>query len=145
MNVTKETAILAKELGFNLWVSSYYEDGRLHEDEVWGGFIDRIKNEFNYTDFEEEIAEEIEVILVPIQSKLQKWLRDVHKFWIDIDVEVFKDNTVYYVLNGVHKFFEEPNFNIGQRPEFFEYEEALETGLMQVLKILKNKNNETEI
>jgi hypothetical protein len=111
--ITFETAKLAKERGFDLDSKGrkncmfFASNGRLC-DKVY--------------DFDN-------VCLAPTQSLLQKWLREVHKLYI---------TTRPYKLTNRYQFFvtitsEEDNFTFNK---FDSYEEALEKGLEEALKLI---------
>ena len=120
--ITFETAKLSKEKGFNLSTSYVFEDGK----EKFLGGVQR-KN-FTYEN----------VITRPTQSLLQKWLREVHKIAIDINTHYnTSKNTLSY---GVVGFLMKHNHYSGgfSKREFTTYEEALEIGLQEALKLIKN-------
>ena len=118
--VTFETAKLAKEKGiifndiFPFNYSCYLYNGDL-------------KNSDTYKDSEKIQSN------IPTQSLLQKWLREEHKLCVSIEC-VNSDLTWDWSVRGVTKFLQEeymPDIN-------YSYEEALEKGLQEALKIIKN-------
>lgn len=116
-----ETAKLAKEKNFRGYSRGWYsyEEGnplRLYDKENYNGIVD--------------------CFLAPSQSILQKWLRETHRIWVEIymnnDIPNKGESYSYLVLtkNGgvvVH--------NIGGG-NFTTYEEALEIGLQEALKLI---------
>jgi hypothetical protein len=117
--VTLETAKLAKEKGFN-WPCNDYHNKRD------GNYISSETIMISYHDYNSQINN----TSLPTQSSLQKWLREVHTIYINIR---------YYC-------HPEEGFEVGLFPEnmdvvhlydFKTYEEALEIGLQEALKLIK--------
>jgi hypothetical protein len=114
-----ETAKLAKEKGFGVSGENIYENGELLCEVEF-------KNWNNGT----------QCLLAPTQSLLQKWLREKHKILVEathFTAEYFtynlykRDNTIYILkLGGLD--------NICNT-----YEEALERGLQESLKLIENE------
>ena len=75
----------------------------------------------------------------PTQSLLAKWLREIHKIFINIiydgNDEVFRVQIVKQNNYNTRKvlFIKKEDYII----EFFTYEEAMEKGLQEALKLLK--------
>ena len=77
------------------------------------------------------------ISLRPTQSLLQKWLREVHKLHVNIimyeywypEVEIINDRAESYP----HPNYEYPNGKV----DYETYEEALEIGLQEALKLIK--------
>lgn len=118
--ISFETAKLAKEKGFN-WKTYYYYnlDSKLNDEST---ILDRVNGMYNHKFQGGNSA--------PTQSFLQKWLREKHK----IHVQILPYNHKYlisllkYGQNGSN-----PNFD----EEHSTYEEALEIGLQEALKLIK--------
>lgn len=75
--------------------------------------------------------------LAPIQSKLQKWLRDVHKIHIIIIPTVCGYWTYKIVdiqLDPSNKIIRPPHSTLASAIDYDTYEEALEEGLIEALK-----------
>ena len=115
--ISFETAKLAKEKGFNISGINIYENENLLCDVEF-------KNWNNGT----------LCLLAPTQSLLQKWLREKHQLFITVNAKGVIDEIVWY--NNVtirtkkdHKF---ENY-------YRTYEEALEVGLLEALKLITNK------
>lgn len=125
--ITFETAKLAKEKGFD-W--NTYSD-------CW---VKTMDDEIIHNSERRNIAEHDRVEVVyyePTQSLLQKWLRDVHNINISILIRPFVKDIVTYIpfLNlytgqGSRVHSDDPDISST-------YEEALEIGLQQGLKLIK--------
>lgn len=152
--ISFETAKLAKEKGFN-WEGQVVFD--LKENNFIVNFKDiAIKTfiddcEIGYRDkalnyFKEDIirtddnTDEGYYILAPTQSLLQKWLREVHNVLVlvgwDLDLDNPKDKPKFkyfseYQIPGTQDGWYDEN---GQHNT---YEEALEIGLQEALKLIK--------
>jgi len=117
--ITFETAKLAKEKGFNSVGSPYY-DNRGNKD----GYTPQAlltKDFIKGATFEKTHAVR--------QSILQKWIREVHGLHIIIDCTANSGDyrvCVFKIQGGEY-------YNIDNR--FTTYEDALETGLQEALKL----------
>lgn len=107
-----QVAKLAKEKGFNWWCRYYYE---VTEEPA------SIQN-LNYKN-----EEPFKQPAIPTQALLQKWLREVHGIFVSVDVNF---NVKIYYKDELHN--EIFNFN--------SYEEALEKGLQEGLKLIEYEN-----
>lgn len=124
--VSKETAILAKELGFDWNVSSYYLN---NEEKKYYWSPTPIRINFNTRN---------ECISAPEQELLAKWLRDVHGF--KIAVEWAGDKWKGYItMNIGGNGFMKPT----KTTEI--YEEAMEELLSISLLYLKEQQEEMKI
>ena len=106
--ITLDTAKLAKEKGFDLDLPIRYFRIGTKIVEAHIAFADNA---------DEELGQ------APTQSLLQKWLREVHR--INVEVNYFDNN--YWVIgtiSHINKYFNT-------------YEEALEYGLKQTLKLIQ--------
>ncbi len=151
--ITFETAVLAKEKGFDILTHSYYfEDGEFKENSLIGtnGYYGE-DYEFNLAEFNENWNNKwltkksgdrcfgctkdrgyFETFSAPTQSLLQKYLREVHK----IDVEaplVYKLNTREYLVR-IYK--NNTEIILSTFHYYKTYEEGLEEGLKQALKLI---------
>ena len=138
--VNFSTALLAKEIGFNLnCFHCYSKDGHILE-------YDYIISRGSYS--EDLIAElqscesisiygidynELGDVSAPTQSLLQKWLRETHNICVIVKKVRSVDNTFGYVWN-MFEYFES---RISEK--YSTYEEALEIGLQFALNELKQK------
>ena len=128
--ITFETATLAKEKGFNWpqnmwWVSRPMGEGLFPTTEYQG-------NENNY--------------FAPTQSLLQRWLREDRNIDVVISPERYKNGVNYMVqaqkwdLNADEEIH--PNFVVkgsywfNDNHEHPTYEEAMEKGLQEALKLI---------
>jgi hypothetical protein len=124
--VKLETAFLAQEKSFN-WLTVFGLDSfnRIrakvaHNRE--GSFISWDKHDHN--------------LRLPSQAVLQKWLREKHN--IDICIQYWRGNNkpykpvLHYFENGVFRNFFAEHYST--------YEEALEVGLQEALKLIENGN-----
>lgn len=126
--VSKEVAILAKELGFDFGLSLAHFSWN-HKDVC----VDDLDWKFKDID---EICNLSEV-RVPTQELLAKWLRDVHKLYIEITRDM--SNWVVDVCNltDVEVTFVGDDILILINKTFKTYEDALEGGLLAVLNGIK--------
>ncbi len=128
------TAKLAKEKGFNEPCMYGYFD--LEEGHMLNGHLEDFTDAYT-AGLPKQTNKESDVkITAPTQSLLQKWLREIHKIDIEIEVfsdEVYKDDSYYdYML--ISNLYKEEILN----PQRFDtYELALEAALLEVLKDLK--------
>ena len=115
--ISFETAKLAKEKGFHI---SSRGEGMGKRVFINGELVNTI---FSSKDH----------IHAPTQSLLQKWLREVHNVSIKID-DYYTNSRVRFDYNISELGSQEDN-PVGV---FETYEEALEIGLQEALKLIKN-------
>ena len=137
MNISLETAKLAKIVGFDNRTSHYYvlEFGSFKESnklEKWSGFDNESERCLYFRKigcFQPHLA------LAPTQSELQKWLRDNY----EINIFIGRSHKCYFIENII-RFDEEEDNNIVLERDLFTdyntYEEALEEGLIKALKYI---------
>ena len=118
--VSFETAQLAKEKGFNIPVNSHYTVKK----SVWKTLREKDTNEDNYA------------YSRPTQSLLAKWLRSKY----DMCIIVYPTASGYCweldKCNGTYiKDYEDKGTNSGGSWDI--YEEALENGIQEALKLIK--------
>jgi hypothetical protein len=125
--ISFETAKLAKEKGFTIYETidefGYYHCYSLSED----------YSTFNqgYLDF---TGRDAVYYPCPTQGLLQKWLREIH----NLNIEIFLSDTspynvYYYRVMQIGKYFSlSYTDNVSNT-----YEEALEKGLIEGLKLIK--------
>ena len=129
-----ETANLAKEKGFNESCNFVFENG--NEKCLYG--IERRNSTYE------------NVVTIPKQSLLQKWLRETHNIDVDVvrDSEVhYQDETRWIVKISDWNDIQIKEFSIAQLKfpnhshhiDFKSYEEALEKGLEEGLKFIDNE------
>ena len=128
--ISFETAKLAKEKGFKIPTRVMYKGNEKsygHNNE-WGIDEQRLDGKFPYTNQQ--------WYSIPTQSFLQKWLREKHNkhiylFPLDNGKWGFENNSIS--INLDHIFI---NY-MYEGKEYNSYEEALEVGLQEALKLVK--------
>ena len=128
-----ETANLAKEKGFD-WMSyaSYNSTGGIENTTINTSIGS--KHDDKWFDLHSYNSESLSTRCdAPTQSLLQKWLREKHNihFVIDTTMNPIEWRVSYYKINN--KPFE--TVHLGGR--YNTYEEALEKGLQEALKLIK--------
>jgi len=136
--ILPETAKLAKEKGFD-WIDKdkpYYSS----DHNIWGAIQKvGIRLLTSWIDSYKSNKEDIRynyISLRPTQAMLQKWLRDVHL----IDVIVSREGTIATLREGFSVMIYSAEttifpWELGRVHKI--YEEALETGLLEALKLIK--------
>ena len=117
--ILKETAVLAKEKGFDEETYDYFNQNGECETSLEKEYFNKGIHTF----------ENIITISCPTQSLLQKWLREKH----NIDILILGTSGFYYI--GIHKkdFHNLPKYFY---PNFKSYENTLEFGLQEALKLI---------
>ena len=141
-----ETAKLAKEKGFNVETLHFYCKNRT---------CDYIKTPYKYS-FEVNANQETLINgeidnfgygitwSAPTQSLLQKWLREVHGIYVNSEYDLNHDgkNIIYFSNWGFindpssDNYKYNPNGGYDEKAIWKTYEEALEIGLQEGLKLL---------
>ena len=134
--ISFETAILAKEKGFKNacdWFVNKDNEHIFMPDLLY-------PNNSEYSHNPEEDPEVVEweefmktLAFAPTQSLLQKWIREVHDMSIKID-DYYTNSRLRFDYNVCELGSQEDN-PVGI---FETYEEALEIGLQEALKLIKN-------
>lgn len=131
--VKLNTAILAKEKNFDVEVNSkYYSCGKARFDILtynykknWNGL--RISHQKYYS--------------APEQSILQKWLREVHN--LHIVIKIISHHGYYTNICDLNSFkkegFIKEEYIYESSEKLKTYEEALEEGLQEALKLITNE------
>ena len=162
--ISFETAKLAKEKDFNILQHSYYfEDGEFKENSLKGtnGYYGE-EYEFDLSEFNENWNDKwltkktgdrcfgcskqkgyLETFSAPTQSLLQRWLREVHNIYVESYHDLTSDGTKiqFYTSWG---FLQQKDKNGNQNVngwydeynDWETYEEALEVGLQEALKLI---------
>lgn len=148
--ISFETAVLAKEKGFNIETLHFYVNpgSKMFGIDEHNRFypIERASKKL-YNIGEEATLNTKNVIYAPTQSLLQKWLREKHNCVVEIHMhsdsehEKFnnKNDFFYYVeVNYYGKNFDYPQneHEDFSQSHFNTYEEALEKGLEEALKLI---------
>ena len=125
--ITFETAKLAKEKGFNaLCYDAFNSKGNLYSN----GWCEYLYDNKVEIPFRSGVLESQD-ILAPTQSLLAKWLREEHNIIVLVDYEGIDG---YY-----YKFYsyKEGNKNYDASDKNYNtYEEALEAGIQEALKLI---------
>ena len=115
--ISFQTAKLAKEKGFNTWNDSYTVDGK----------IIPLRSQ--------AIRTEKCIYPAPTQSLLQKWLREEHNLIITSDpITGFRHCEYSWNIYSFNNIWSLANFTA---KTFISYEESLEAGLLEALKLIK--------
>ncbi len=124
--ISKETAILAKEKGFNIIGNYYYnpDNGRLMES-IW---------------FTKDRKYHYGEIGCCAQSLLAKWLREIHN--IHLTVKYISTSNTYMILIHAYDPYRACSLRIWKN---YNYEQALEKGLKYALKYLIKSTNSNDI
>jgi len=131
--ISFETAKLAKDKGFN-WNTDYFyrENNMLCFSQYYDSTPNNRDIEKNF--FSDTNEQSNLLCTAPTQSLLQKWLRDVHEIHIELNVHsASKPEKFTYSVSILPKSYG-TWIRIG---EFLTYEEALEKGLFEALKLIK--------
>lgn len=129
--ISWKTAVLAKQKRFNLYTDKSYWGEELTAITPGYPLEDGTTSQENYYEFPRYYA--------PTQSLLQKWLREVH----EIDTEVIVYTKPHYCVSLVDKYGSVQHIDnhkpfFEEHPRAFEtYEQALEAGLYEALKLIK--------
>jgi len=107
--ISFETAKLAKEKGFNI-ECIYHIEKNLKTEEI-----------LNHVHYGYEC---------PTQSLLQKWIRETHSIHIGIDYDV--GGWSYFYLTNLKS----PTKDVNWSKNYDTYEETLEAGLQEALKLI---------
>lgn len=119
--VTFETAKLAKEKNFNVLTDLGFSPDGEELDTVW-----------------KFLSNDNRSISRPTQSLLQTWLREVHNIAV---IPCFNDNVAeeYYYFIHTNTIKAYSNRICSLPNKFNNYEDALEIGLQEALKLIKDE------
>jgi hypothetical protein len=124
--ITFETAKLAKEKGFNIKLKKRFRlENGVAVKKKYGK-----KQDFNTNNPNHEVYSR------PTQSLLQKWLREVHKISVEVSSSWWDKGKCEWKYN-VYKE-ELGDDSPCSLTVFKSYEEALEIGIQEGLKLIKN-------
>ena len=136
--INLETAKLAKEKGFDIQcIHGFVEDvsdglSKGISEEFYWELGDRPNDNYfeNLLNYDQE---DVFFYSRPTQTLLQKWLREEHLIHIEILLsEESPYNTFYYRIMQIGKYFTLSHDGIYKNT----YEEALEKGLFEALKLI---------
>lgn len=134
--ISFESAKLAKKKGFNVSVRHFYPDLSWGREELYQCV--NVGYEFTHEILESDPNGFGDIILTPTQSLLQKWLREVHGYYVIIIPTVTSDWT-FKIINTMKKdSMEVPPYTDVCGQDFYSYEQALEEGLFESLKLIKS-------
>lgn len=119
--ITLETALLAKEKGFNILIPNFYTDQTSIGKDVQYSEEGVIRRNYNAFEFK---------VSAPSQSLLQRWLREIHN--IDITVSLVATQYGFYI----HKNRDYTNNGESYSTLGVTYEEVLESALKEALKLI---------
>ena len=129
--ISFDTAVLAKEKGFDFSEVKIRDSNTLE-------IADNVEARLDYF----ETMEESNLIQLPTQSLLQKWLRDEHDIRVYVTNKVAGDFgfEIYIVNPQEDKRIGKPWVRLDSfwTLHFKTYEEALEEGLQKTLKLIPN-------
>jgi len=128
--ITFETAKLAKEKGFDWKVTHHYRNGLNYDKELFNG-----GNPYNMNCSEEQKLWSVMLYSAPTQSLLQKWLREKK---ILIEVRPVDDWDCWNYQIAGEDFLSPLRVLLKRISEYPTYEEALEEGLKDGLRLINN-------
>lgn len=132
--VSFETAKLADEKEFNEWCNNLYEYAKVDikskekRDCYKKGTV--VLSFLNYSNSLKESGKYWYICAAPTQSLLQRWLREKHNIIVEP------------TYNQIYNYFELEVFELNQKSisknkVYSSYEQALEAGLLEGLKLIK--------
>jgi hypothetical protein len=133
--ITFETAKLAKEKEF--FDKSNNGEIRLSQDNFYNE--NGVKFKFNDIFLGDKIGDLTKCYNAPTQSLLQKWLREKHNIHINIMFPINEDdyiNTPLFKIQILEKIPQSLLKRYTTGSDFSTYEEALEKGLTEALKLI---------
>jgi hypothetical protein len=131
--VTLETAKLAMEVGFKENVTHLYLDGENILLMIATAYTTP-PYRVSMSDIEtppEELLED--GVPAPTQTALSRWLREKHDMYVSVDMMAFKRGWIVDIISISRKVV------CFKAKDFDTYEEALEEGLKQACKIVKER------
>ena len=142
--ITFEVAKLAKEKGFDIRQAAYYDE-HANLSEVYSCYCnDRDVNECSCGAWE-SYDEGEKAIQATTQALLQKWLREVHQIYVDVDIDQTTAPKFCYMII---RFIGNPTDLAAEEWDWQNYpngvdwglhrtwEDALEEGLFEALKLI---------
>lgn len=145
--ISFQTAKLAKEKGFEEYCFSYYDlKGNKKDNYLENGSSTDVEFRVDLEDLLDNFNRGIpNTYSAPTQSLLQKWLREVHQIDITVitdwkyGIRTYRIGFSYVSNNKVEVWFSTEENKVSYI-DYNTYEEALEAGLQEVLKLIKNEN-----
>tara|TARA_R110002020_G_scaffold241717_1_gene454947 strand:+ start:1201 stop:1575 length:375 start_codon:yes stop_codon:yes gene_type:complete len=114
--ISFETAKLAKEKRFNIFNDSYTKRGTIITSQQQARYIEEC------------------IYPAPTQSLLQRWLREKHGLHVEPKLANQESKKSYYY--GVYKWDKYRAYIKGTNVRFDTYEQALEGGLLEAVKLI---------
>lgn len=136
--ITYDTALLAKEKGFDEWAlqDAYYDPGSTEPGTLQYAY--HKQQSFSTPNRWHRL------IQAPTQSLLQRWLREVHKIYVCMEPHSVGPGVHSWWLSKPQHFYKFSNVHELEHPyEFWSYEEALEKGLQAALKLIPDTKSTT--
>ena len=145
--ITLQTAKLAKEKGFNIKCLNFYvrSNCKMFGIDEYGRFysIQKSTKSKIYTIGSHATLNKKNLIFAPTQSLLQKWLREEHDIYLNITTcgydKKYHEMRLFRLNKECYTYYADKTFKNGHflTPYKFEsYEEALEVGLFEALKLI---------
>lgn len=131
--VNLETAKLAMEVGFKENVTHLYLDGENILLMIATAYTTppyRVSTSDIETPPEELLEDGVPA---PTQTALSRWLREKNDMYVSVDMMAFKRGWIVYIISMPRKAV------CFKAKDFDTYEEALEEGLKQACKIVKDR------
>lgn len=131
--VSLETAKLAMEVGFKENVTHLYLDGENILLMIATAYTTppyRVSTSDIETPPEELLEDGVPT---PTQTALSRWLREKNDMYVSVDMMAFKRGWIVYIISMPRKAV------CFKAKDFDTYEEALEEGLKQACKIVKDR------
>lgn len=131
--VSLETAKLAMEVGFKENVTHLYLDGENILLMIATAYTTppyRVSTSDIETPPEELLEDGVPA---PTQTALSRWLREKNDMYVSVDMMAFKRGWIVYIISMPRKAV------CFKSKDFDTYEEALEEGLKQACKIVKDR------
>ena len=130
--ISFETAKLAKKAGFDEYCyQTYQNEGSISPFPILEDMEGKPCNPLDYKWCNSKIHKDI--FTAPTQSLLQKWIREVIEYDIDIRCNCTSNGQYFVTVFGRKTKF--PTLYLGNT-YYKTYEEALEVGLYQALKLI---------
>lgn len=126
--VSFDTAKLLKEVGFEANLKTRYVEEEKDEWAFWESGTKR--SDYNYFD---------DTIACPTQALAARWLREKHRIVVDVTLSFhhyFDGVNWQYLVGNMDDMIWEGDFKPSAR-KYSTYEEAMEAGLQEAIKLVK--------
>lgn len=136
------TAKLAKEKGFDVKCGKWYVETLKHELDIpRSGLVKFPAHKPRVLHHEPKEDWHIIHCSAPTQSLLQKWLKEVHQLFVEVNIEmIVRGQEIFCVSifsNDERKISDFGIIRMLKITSYKTYEEALEIGLQEALKLIK--------